>query len=219
MHDILTTIEACIPCSNDLARKLVIQVAKALPASTIASLLQRCTPLPYHETHIKALLSDFTRRPADEFPSQLSDALPATALLAQVARALVPGHITPAPNREQLAAIYQTLASLSTGAIDEILALGFEAAFASITASLHEAVKQSQACKAPRCSSNQEYESLSVLLTACSSILVIVDRLGCDQPSTEKAADALSFTLHCCAGTCLLPRITLVACCIEIADL
>ena len=209
-HDILLTIEDCIPCSNDLARKLVIQVAKALPASTTASLLQQCRPPPYHETHIKALLSDFTRRSADEFPPQPGDALPAAALLAQVARALVPGCLTPAPSRKHLAAVSQSLASLSTGAADEVLALGFEAAFTSITASLHEAVKLSQGCKAPQCSSSQECEAVSMLLTACSSFLVTVDRLGCT--STAKAADALSYTLHCCAGASLLPEISMVTC-------
>lgn len=200
-HEALTVIEACIPCSSDLARKLVTQVAKALPASTITSLLQHSSPLPYRQVHIKAILSEYARRSGDEFPSQLlGDALPATALLAQLSRALVPGCPTAAPTRKQLVSIPQTLSSLSKGAADEILALSFEAAFTSITASLHEAVKISQGCKAPQHSSNHQCEAVSVLLTSCSSFLGNIDRLG-----TAKAADALSYTLHCCAGAYFSP--------------
>jgi hypothetical protein len=208
VHDLVTVIEACMPSDSDVARKLVTQLVRAVPASTITSLLNRSRPLSYHEVHIKAIMSDYVRRSADEFASKVdNDPLHATALLAQLARALIPGHPSPAPTRPQLTSVSQCLSTLTADESDEILALCCESSLISVTDSLHEAVKVSQRSGGPKPSSKEQFKAVEVLLKACCSFSAMSAETGNEAASKHAAADALSYILHCCAGA--LPRSSL----------
>lgn len=80
-HEMLLIIDTCISPSTNICWKLVVQLARAVPAATIASLLQSGEPSPYHRSHVQALLSEYVRRFADEFPSQHGDPLPSIAMM------------------------------------------------------------------------------------------------------------------------------------------